>query len=971
MTQSPGTLVGRDDELALIDRLLAGAQSGAARFATIGGEPGIGKTRLLDEAARRARARGFLVLEGRAAEFERELPFALVIDAFDRQLASLDAHEVERLLDDGLSELAPVIPCLRPWTTASEAALDVVERFRVHHALRELVERLAGPRRLLLAFDDLHWADDPSVELVAHLIRRNPRAGVLVVVTFRSGQLPEAVAAAVRSTAHESPVDEISLAPLDRDAVRRLVDDADAASSAAVYEQSGGNPFYVEQLLRARAAGRAADGATAEVPPAVAATIEAEVRILPGDARTLIEAASVVGDPFELDLAVETSALDEARAMDALDVLVARGLLHAADAPRRFAFRHPLVRDAVYQAFPPGSRLSAHSRAAAALAARGAPAVIRARHLEVTARPGDRDAIAGLREAGQAVTASAPHGAVRWLGRALDLLPAEAGHAERAELLDALATAQTAAGQPLEALATLEQLLEVVPAPGRIQVMTTCAVVEHLVGRHDAARDRLTSALELAGDDAGARARGLLRLAAVAVYRGDYAEMDRLAREAERQGDATTAAKCAAALAYAAFGLGDVTRARAELDRAARLVSELDDDAVAADVETLLFIASVSAFLARYRDARAYATRAVAAMRHTGRERQFMPVMLCIQGGAERFLGDLGTGAAILDDAIELARLGGDPQGLVFGLSLRADIALIAGDLHLALACGEEVVEFGESLNEYMRAAWVPLHFAPALIAAGQARRARDMLLSYGGGDRLPLVPLFGRGWLYALLAMAATELGALGEAKNWLDCAEAEGVGARLAPETLAVRQARVLLLAARDEQAVAAAEALEGAAAADEAEFPIEAAGFRLAAGKALAADGRRDEALRELERAEVALAAHGAERLRAEASRELRRLGRRTGVRLAVPASDGHGLAALSPREREVAALVRRRRTNPQIAEALFLSLKTVETHMRNIFRKLEVSSRIDVAELVEREERESGAATDPATRTRAKA
>jgi predicted ATPase len=216
MTAPVGRFVGRGDELALIARLLDGAEAGAARLALIGGEPGMGKTRLLEEAGRRAAGRGFLVLEGRAAEFERALPFALVIDAFDRHLASLGAEEVERLVGDGLPLLATVIPCLRRPGAEPAPRLDVVDRFRVHHALRELVERLAARRPLLVAFDDLQWADDPSIELVAHMIRRRPRSGVLIVAAFRTGQLPEAVRAAVRSAAREAPVEELELEPLDR-----------------------------------------------------------------------------------------------------------------------------------------------------------------------------------------------------------------------------------------------------------------------------------------------------------------------------------------------------------------------------------------------------------------------------------------------------------------------------------------------------------------------------------------------------------------------------------------------------------------------------------------------------------------------------------------------------------------------------------------------------------------------------------
>jgi DNA-binding NarL/FixJ family response regulator len=169
-----------------------------------------------------------------------------------------------------------------------------------------------------------------------------------------------------------------------------------------------------------------------------------------------------------------------------------------------------------------------------------------------------------------------------------------------------------------------------------------------------------------------------------------------------------------------------------------------------------------------------------------------------------------------------------------------------------------------------------------------------------------------------------------------------------------MAHRATAAVALAAGD-PAGAAEQARAAAAAATEAGARVDAARARTLAGRALAASGEREPAIAELETAASELAACGAERYRAEAEHELRRLGRRFSRRTRPHDPNGKGVDTLTPRELEVARLVVDRHTNPEIARALVLSEKTIETHMRNIFRKLRVSSRADVARTLERAER----------------
>ena len=185
--------------------------------------------------------------------------------------------------------------------------------------------------------------------------------------------------------------------------------------------------------------------------------------------------------------------------MDAVDELLQLDLLRTTDVPRRFRFRHPLVRRAVYEATAGGWRLGAHERCAEALAARGATASARAHHVERSAREGDADAAAVLREAGEEAVRLAPASAAHWFAEALRLLPRTAPAEERVELLLARAGALTAAGRFNDSHAVLLEALAIVPDDShelRARVVRACAGAESLLGRHEQAGDRLASAVE-------------------------------------------------------------------------------------------------------------------------------------------------------------------------------------------------------------------------------------------------------------------------------------------------------------------------------------------------------------------------------------------------------------------------------------------------------------------------------------------
>src|SRR5262245_10054814 len=295
MRREHSPLVGRADEITSLEQLLDGLDRGESAHIELTGEPGIGKTRLLAELVSRAEPRGHLVLSGAASELERDLPFAVFVAALDDYLAGLDSNELASLDQDTRAELAHVLPSLSALAGGRAVALQH-ERYRSHRAVRALLEYLAGTRPLVLALDDVHWADPASVELYGALLRRPPAAAVLTAVTRRSRQTPERLAAALERAHRAAALNRLELDALTPDEARQLLDDGvNAAGAAIVVHECGGNPFYLEQL--ARSLERAGSGTERrrisltglEVPAAVAASLSEELALLSDGGRRLLE----------------------------------------------------------------------------------------------------------------------------------------------------------------------------------------------------------------------------------------------------------------------------------------------------------------------------------------------------------------------------------------------------------------------------------------------------------------------------------------------------------------------------------------------------------------------------------------------------------------------------------------------------------------------------------------------------------
>src|SRR5829696_3432767 len=270
-------LVGRAEQLGTLDDLLAAADGGRPLAVEVVGEPGIGKTRLLSELVDRADAAGHLVLSGAASELERDLPFGVFVDALDEYLHGLEPRRLDALDDDVRNGLANVFPSLSELATAEGTAFRH-ERHRSHRAVRELLERLTGISPLVLVLDDVHWADPASIDLLGSLLRRPPDAAVLIAVALRPRQAPERLSAPLELPRRRGTLMHVELDVLTRiQADELLGEDIDEATAAALYNDSGGNPFYLEQLARSLEQTSAATPeqpvANLEVPPVVAAAL--------------------------------------------------------------------------------------------------------------------------------------------------------------------------------------------------------------------------------------------------------------------------------------------------------------------------------------------------------------------------------------------------------------------------------------------------------------------------------------------------------------------------------------------------------------------------------------------------------------------------------------------------------------------------------------------------------------------------
>ena len=598
------------------------------------------------------------------------------------------------------------------------------ERFRHHRALRGLIELLARERPVALLLDDLHWADEASLELVLHLLRRPPRGACLLAFALRPGERCARLLAAARATpgwAH------LPLGPLSGDGGARAARRAARRRGARARRRGGGGQPDVP--ARARRVSRAPAGRRCprRSPPPSGSTWR---RSSPA-ARALIAGAAVAGDPFDPELAAAAAGLPPDAA--ALDRLVAAGLVGATGDGRAFAFRHPLVRRAVYDAAPPAWRLEAHERAAAALARRGAAPASRAYHVARFARAGDEAAIALLNEAAAAAAGTSPATAAHWHAAALALLP-DGDAARRARLLAPMALALADAGQLDDARAALVEALELLPddpTPERLELVSACAQLEMQLGRQQEARRRLLGALR--GAPAAGQAAIAFQLATDAMTHGRSEELRTWAEHASRMAEGVEPVVLAGAQTLGALGAlwTEGGADAAVVDRAAARIHDADDRDLGARVGVLVQVSRAQLRLGRYADAAATMRRALAVCHRTPHEQELVWLRV-VRAWVLVLLLDLDAALVEVDAAEESARLQHAPHPLLMVLCKRMLVHHHRGEPLAAERAARECAELAGALEPSAITAHAACHAAALQLDQDPERCLRELRAAAG-----------------------------------------------------------------------------------------------------------------------------------------------------------------------------------------------------------------------------------------------
>jgi DNA-binding CsgD family transcriptional regulator len=958
---APGPpLIGRAAELTELDRGLDRLSAGRPWFVQILGEPGIGKSRLLQELARRANARGFLVLTGRAAEFEQDLPFAMVRDAFDEYLGSASAALLG-LRPETLAELRHVFPSLDRVVGDAPMPASAVgtDRYRTHRAIRELLELLTSRQPVVVALDDVHWADAASVEVTAALLHRfrGPLLGA-----FATRHRPARLGSVFDAVARLGYVGRIDLSPLTAAEADGLMDPSlEIGRRALLYRQSGGNPFYLEQLSRSAVpAGGRLEAGDVDVagewrpPAAVSASLREELMALSPVTRTIVDAAAIAGESFEPRLVAPIAGRPEESTFDAFDELLAVDLIRPTDTPARFRFRHPIVRRVVYDELPRAWRIGAHTRAAAALMARHAPVTEAALHIERSASSGDREAVETLIDAARTVAPRAPLTAGRWLRTALRLLPHDVDPARRLGLLVEAASALASAGADEESVEELTQALELAPSSqpvARAELIAKLSEARRRSGQPFASRELLLSALSALDDRAPPTAQVALRLelAIDHVWHREWAHARRLTDDVlATAADDSVVALAASVRSLAASGELRTDDAVHDLVVASEALHRLSEDQLAQRVYLGVYVGLAALRVERLDQVLAVLHRSLGVARITGQDTMVNP-WLATTAAALLLNGDLAAARSDAVAAAQTALLPAENWRTVWALEADALTAYWAGDAGHAMASATDMIaRSGRSPDRFLDPT-AKVQLAGALLLAGDAAAAATEVSAVdqpSGWDVLDRHAGFG----WELLTRAYLALGDAREADDVSTRALQRADLAGLPRWQCTARIARATSQLVAGDVAPALSLAREAVAIAGRVDNPLLLGRARFTFGRALAASGDRAAAVVELSAAEPTLVGCGAVREADAVARELRRLGERA-VRRVRPGT-ASGLDALSPREREVAAMVATGRTNKDIAAALFLSEKTIESHLARIYTKLDVHSRAALTAVIAR-------------------
>ena len=925
-------LCERVRELTVIGDVIGDALSGVGGIAVIRGVPGIGKTALLRAAAAIGAASGLTVLQARSSELESAFAWGVV-----RQLLAGGGRPTSPPAQ-GAAALAAA--ALREEWDVEGAPPD---RFAVEHGLYWHVAELAEQQPLLLLVDDLQWADVPSLRFLVHLAHRLEGLPVALVIGAREDADAERLELLNRL---ELVADARCLgpAPLSAEAVatlltRRLGAAPDDAFTAACGKVTGGMPLLVAALVEEIASAEIAPvaSAAATVPSLMPASVERWVNVrlarLAPEARRLAEAVAVLGPGIDLAWVAEVAELplDEASAL--ADDL-ARAAVFVDQRPVEFG--HPLVEAAVRDVIPVGRLAALHRRAYQVLIGVSAHHRRALNHALVCEPSGDEVLARELRAAARHAD---PVTAATMLARAAREVP---GAAEDPELLETLGTAQLAAGDD-EGLATLERARDGLTDPRRR------VAIDLQVGIARYERGEL-----------GAAARTLRRGA------GEPLDEDDVLRVSLQAAEMTVVRS-----------LGEPSAEQAAIRRHLdELLAESSPGRTS--VERLLLAQAafrgVQSGDVDYREVLALARRALPPSSQEAPDR-FDALALPLAAMAHYLSDELDEVEVRLTEEIERAQRQGEQMAFAtasffrgFPRYLRGDLLDAAEDFQGVLDAEEEGWAFALPSAHALR--------AMCAIECDDLATAGELLVLPGGDERWSAHPTFpvllairalwqnceGRHEQARATITAAgerqTELGALNpSALHWqveaaytaLALGDVEGARAMSLEAMARARRfgapravglcTRVAGVSHEGEEGLAwlreSVEVLEASPA------RLEVAHSQFALGRRLRRDGHRRDALEELGRALDGADRHGALRLRREVAEELRIAGGRPRrARLS-------GRESLTPSERRVALLAAEGLSNPLIAQRLFVTRRTVETHLTHAYSKLDISTRDELA------------------------
>ena len=382
------TLIGRTEQVAAMRQLLARAREGTGRVALIVGEAGVGKSRLLRAMTEEARSVGFFVLHGACFEAERSIPYAPLLDLVRLFASTASPAVVAHVLAPAATELVAIFPELRPLlpdATPSATVDPESDRRRLFHALAQTIALVARTQPVMLAFEDVHWSDDATLELVFHLARSQAANRVVIALTYRGEEVTPRLARLIADLERARVVTDLPVEPLGRGDVATMLEAIFGADENLggefvhlLHGLTEGNPFFVEETLKALIlagdlAPTSVDGGwrarpleRVRVPRTAVEAVRRRLASLTVPARAVASTAAVAGRRFDFELLQTLTNHDERELLALVKELIAAQLV-VEESAERFAFRHALTREAIYAELLARERVALHREVAAAL----------------------------------------------------------------------------------------------------------------------------------------------------------------------------------------------------------------------------------------------------------------------------------------------------------------------------------------------------------------------------------------------------------------------------------------------------------------------------------------------------------------------------------------------------------------------------------------------------------------------------